>query len=156
MMNKGGSRSIRIKEEISEDLATLLRSKNQILEWKEAIAKRVAHCEDVYLKETVMGNIIRGFDPDSMAVREKNRGTTKAEQKESDEKEKLFTGSSYPIWLERQKAAALKLAQVKQEAQPSMSTSAAGTTAVQDKAGITASLPASGNGSGPPQKKQKA
>ncbi len=140
-MSKVGQRLVRVKEEVSEDLANLLRSKRQILEWKTTIAKRVAHCEDVYLKETNMGNIIRGFDQDASALREKHRGQTKAEQKESDDKEKLFSGSSYPVWIERQNAA---------RAKPSTGT----TSTTQQSQGITrvasqSSIP------GPPQKKPK-
>lgn len=98
-------RASRVKEEVSADLAALIAQKKQILEWKAKVTTRLVYSEDIYLKETQMGNIIRGFDQDASIQKEKNRNR---DNKESDEKEKLFSGSSYAVWMERQHAAKLK------------------------------------------------
>jgi len=99
----------RVKEEMSEDLAELLRKQKQIQEWKETVQKRISRIEDVYLRDSSMGNIIRGFDQDASLVTTgpgpRNRHK---DNKELDDKEKMFSGSSYAVWAERQHAAAVK------------------------------------------------
>ena len=96
----------RVKEEVSEDLNELLRRQKQIQEWKGAVKKRVARLEDVYLRDSSMGNIIRGFDQDaSMVPGQKHRHK---DNKELDDKEKMFSGSSYAVYAERVNAAAAK------------------------------------------------
>ena len=95
-----------MKEELSEELNELLRKHKQIQEWKDAVQRRIARLEDVYLRDSSMGNIIRGFDQDaSMAPSQKHRHK---DNKELDDKEKMFSGSSYAVCAERQHAAAVR------------------------------------------------
>ena len=104
-------RAVRLKEEVSQDLAALLKHQNEIKEWQAAVNRRVQSMEEAYLRETAMGNIVRGFDQDASNATFKNRN--KADTREVDEKEKLFSGSSFPIFDARQKAAAAKAAAAK-------------------------------------------
>ena len=137
-MSAKSPRSARVKDETSEDLAALLKHQKQLRDWQNVVQRRIVQLEETYLKETSMGNIIRGFDQDAgLAARgERNRGR---DQKESDEKEKLFSGSSYTVWLERQNLLLKKMTQAQEQA--------AGVPRVASQTSLSAG--------GPPAKKQK-
>ena len=120
----------KVKEEISEDLAVLLKHQKQIKEWQGKVEKRISTIEDLYLKETPLGNLVRGFDQDAMIASRRNR-----ENKEADEKEKLFSGSSYTVWLERNKDKIEKLIPKVE------STSAATTSPVESTQSSTSTAP---------------
>jgi hypothetical protein len=92
-------RTPRFKEEMSDELAELLKNQRQIKDWQSAIHKRVSRLEELYLKETSMGNIIRGFDLDATQNKDKNRHK---DNKDGDDKERMFSGSSFEIYSERQ------------------------------------------------------
>ena len=109
-MSAKSPRSVRVKEEMSEDLAALLKHQKQLRDWQSTVQKRIIQLEETYLKETSMGNMIRGFDQDAGGGAARGDRNRSRDQKESDDKEKLFSGSSYPVWLERQNAMLKKLA----------------------------------------------
>jgi hypothetical protein len=98
----------RIKEEVSDDLAELLKKQKQVQDWQQQVQKRIGRLEEIYLKESTMGNIIRGFDQDasiSSGGRDRNRHK---ENKEAEEREKMFSGSSYTVHVGRQNAIAVR------------------------------------------------
>ena len=93
---------ILIKEENKE---TMFDKKQKLQELREyqnesklllnKVNKRITELEENYLSETTLGNIVRGFDIDG-----KNQRLKSWDDKEQSFKEKLFSCSSYEIWLE--------------------------------------------------------
>ena len=61
------------------------------------VNKKISELEDVYLMETTNGNIIRGWDLDSKLPRARNGD-------DKDSAFKLFSCSSYNVWLENKMA----------------------------------------------------
>jgi hypothetical protein len=87
-----------VKEEMSEEMVTLLKNQRQIKEWQIMVKGRLNEMEDAYLRETPFGNVIRGFEVDGGTRSRGDRG-----REINDEKERLFSGSSWPVWEERAK-----------------------------------------------------
>ena len=92
------SSRVRVKEEISEEMVTLLKNQKQIKEWQAAVKSRLFDMEDAYLRETPFGNVIRGFEVEGGTRSRGERG-----REINDEKERLFSGSSWVVWEERMK-----------------------------------------------------
>lgn len=57
---------------------------------------KISELEDIYLSETTMGNIIKGWDIDG-----KNASRLLESRDNSNFKERLFSCSSYETWLEK-------------------------------------------------------
>lgn len=95
------STSPRGKREVpSDDLVALLKHQKQIKEWQDAVSKRILSMEDTYLRDTPMGNIVRGFDTDGVGGT--RGGGRHKEGTTIDDKERLFSSSSQAVYLERQ------------------------------------------------------
>ena len=50
------------KEEVSEEMAALLKNQKAIKEWQALVKTRLYEMEDAYLRDTPFGNIVRGFE----------------------------------------------------------------------------------------------
>ena len=77
---------------IKKRLKELQESEIEIKSYLSQVNKKIVEIEESYLAETNLGNIIRGFDIDGKAQR--------SYIKNPDEREKLFSCSSYEMWLE--------------------------------------------------------
>jgi hypothetical protein len=86
----------RVKEEVSEDMVTLLKNQKQIKEWQAQLRTRLHDMEDAYLRETPFGNVVRGFEVEGGTRSRGDRG-----REINDEKERLFSGSSWQVYEER-------------------------------------------------------
>lgn len=85
-----------MKEEISEEMASLLKNQKQIKEWQAQLRTRLYEMEDAYLRETPFGNVVRGFEVEGGTRSRGDRG-----REINDEKERLFSGSSWQVFEER-------------------------------------------------------
>lgn len=86
------------KEEVSEEMAALLKNQKAIKEWQALVKTRLYEMEDAYLRDTPFGNIVRGFEVEGGTRSRGERG-----REINDEKERLFSGSSWSVWEERTK-----------------------------------------------------
>ena len=77
----------------------MARHQKHLREWQMNVHERIEVMEDSYLKETSMGNIIRGFDQDTQPLRFKDKAAKDLES----EKERLFSSSNHSVYQERQK-----------------------------------------------------
>ena len=77
-------------------MAALLKSRSQVHEWQAQVDKRLYEMEDAYLKETPFGNVIRGFEIEGGTRSRGERG-----REINDEKERLFSASSWKVYEER-------------------------------------------------------
>ena len=77
---------------IKKRLKELQESEIEINSYLSQVNKKIVEIEESYLAETNLGNIIRGFDIDGKSQR--------SSVKNPDEREKLFSCSSYEMWLE--------------------------------------------------------
>ena len=84
------------KEEVSEEMMALMKSRNQVKENAAQVEKRLFEMEDAYLKETPFGNVIRGFEVEGGTRSRGERG-----REINDEKERLFSASSWKVYEER-------------------------------------------------------
>ena len=90
------SRAVRVKEDVSEEMTALLKNQKAIKEWQALVTTRLYEMEDAYLRDTPFGNIVRGFEIEGGTRSRGERG-----REINDEKERLFSGSSWPVWEER-------------------------------------------------------
>jgi hypothetical protein len=95
-MSRTPSAKIQPKEELSEEMIALLKSRNQVKDWSSQVEKRLYEMEDAYLKETPFGNVIRGFEVEGGTRSRGERG-----REINDEKERLFSASSWKVYEER-------------------------------------------------------
>ena len=77
--------------EPSEEMLELLEHHKQVRTWIRDVEERIAKLETSYLEETPMGNIVRGW--------EQSRVFSSRSRRVAD-KERLFSHSSYTVWLE--------------------------------------------------------
>ena len=86
------------------DMKALLDHQKEIRMWLQDVNRKIARLEDQYLDDTTNGNIIRGWD-----VEGRNSvvgtATTSSRVRGVDGKEKLFSNSSYKVWVAAQSAA---------------------------------------------------
>eukprot|EP01038_Epipyxis_sp_PR26KG_P005567 gene5567-7690_t len=85
------------------NLNSLILHKSEIEQWIQLVQKKIYELETGYLEESHLGNIIKGFEIDgrSQAVPMRSRlGVING----VDEKDRLFSYSSYHTWLENSKS----------------------------------------------------
>jgi hypothetical protein len=80
-----------------QELNGLLDHQKQLKEWLNEVNQRIYELEASYLEETPTGNIVRGWDIDSKS--------TPMRPKQIEEKERIFSGSSYQNWIENKSLA---------------------------------------------------
>ena len=95
-MSRAPSSKTQVKEELSEEMMSLLKSRSQVKDWTAQVEKRLYEMEDAYLKETPFGNVIRGFEVEGGTRSRGERG-----REINDEKERLFSASSWKVYEER-------------------------------------------------------
>lgn len=78
---------------INNEMKGLLEHQAEIQKWLTEVNRRLYDLEGQYLEDTPFGNIIRGWDN-----QDPSRGLTL--RRGFEEKERLFSHSSYKIWLE--------------------------------------------------------
>eukprot|EP01041_Mallomonas_annulata_P007313 gene7313-14911_t len=81
----------KIPSSISE-LHGLIEHQKQLRDWLVEVEKRIFELETSYLEETPNGNIVRGWDIENKS--------TPMRPRQIDEKERIFSGSSYQIWMD--------------------------------------------------------
>lgn len=81
-----------IKRE-SAEMRALLEHQSEIKDWLHLVENRIFELETSYLEETPLGNIVRGWDIDG-------KPSTTSRPKHVDEKERIFSLSSYQIWVD--------------------------------------------------------
>lgn len=92
-MNKGTTSSSSQPKPCSEEMMQLLQHQKEISEWISSVKYRIYELETSYLDEpNSLGNVIRGWDADGRI------GPIKKQI--SDEKDRLFSNSSYQVWSE--------------------------------------------------------
>ncbi len=74
----------------SEDLKKLKEHHDEIKQWINSVQSKIYELETSYLEETQLGNIIKGWEIDGRPPL-KLRG-------QCEEKERLFSFSSYEVW----------------------------------------------------------
>ena len=85
-----------------------------------------------------MGNIIRGFDLDASSLKEKaDKSRRDRDHKYSDDKERMFSGSCYAVYHDRQQATLLKAAEGNGAILPTASTASATASAAADIRNVT-------------------
>jgi Histone acetyltransferase subunit NuA4 len=89
----GGSVSSKSLTHYSDDLKGLLEHQLQIKRWSAEVNSKIYSLEESYLEETPLGNIIRGWEIDGKPLPFKMKG--------QEEKERLFSFSSYQIWSDK-------------------------------------------------------
>lgn len=77
----------------SAELKGLLEHQKQIKGWLSDVKKRIYETETMYLEETQLGNVVKGWEVDGRPPLARVRG-------QCDEKERLFSYSSYETWVE--------------------------------------------------------
>jgi hypothetical protein len=92
------------------DLRDLLEHQAEIKDWLQLADQRIYELEESYLESTPLGNIIRGWEIDGKPMPSRPRTV--------DEKERLFSNSSYHVYLENKSAAEGKPAPGKSEGNP--------------------------------------
>lgn len=103
---------------ISKDMKDILEHQQQIKTWLSDVKRKIFETETIYLEETQLGNIVKGWEIDGKPPISRVRG-------QCDDKERLFSYSSYESWTENKQAQDSKHGEKK----PIVSTSAViGTT----------------------------
>ena len=103
---------------ISKNMKDILEHQQQIKTWLSDVKRKIFETETIYLEETQLGNIVKGWEIDGKPPISRVRG-------QCDDKERLFSYSSYESWTENKQAQDSKLGEKK----PIVSTSAViGTT----------------------------
>lgn len=78
-------------KEDSAEMKDLLDHQKQIKTWLADVKKRIYETETMYLEETQLGNVVKGWEVDSRPPLARVRG-------QCEEKERLFSYSSYETW----------------------------------------------------------
>ena len=89
----GGTTTSKSAAHNSADLKGLLEHQSQIKQWLKDVNSKIYTLEEAYLEETPLGNIIRGWEIDGKPLPLKMKG--------QEEKERLFTFSSYQMWFDK-------------------------------------------------------
>lgn len=87
----GSHQDVSVPIEPSEEMQELLEHHKQIKTWMKDVEERISKLETSYLEDTPMGNIVRGWEQSKVFSSRSRRVT---------DKERLFSHSSYAIWLE--------------------------------------------------------
>lgn len=74
------------------DLKDLLEHQAEIRDWLQLADQRIYELEEAYLEQTPLGNIIRGWEIDGKPLA--------ARPKTVDDKERLFSNSSYQVYID--------------------------------------------------------
>ncbi len=77
-----------------DNMKILLDQQQQLQNWHRQVVKKIFELETVYLDESSFGNVVRGWDLDGRLGPIRPRGQV-------DDKERIFSNSSYSSWLER-------------------------------------------------------
>lgn len=78
-------------EDLSDEMKELLEHRKEIKSWIANINQKIFELETSYLEEhNSLGNVIKGWDPDGR--------TLPIKRTINDEKDRLFSNSSYEIW----------------------------------------------------------
>ena len=80
---------------VSPELQALTDHQKQIKSWLAEVEAKISTLEETYLEETTLGNVVRGWEQDGKSV-------PLFKMKGQEDKEKIFSMSSYQVWLERQ------------------------------------------------------
>lgn len=100
---------------VSDDMKALLEYQQQLKSWLHDVKKKIYETETIYLQETQLGNVIKGWEIDGRPPLSRVRG-------QCEEKERLFTFSSYESYLEHKQNQEAGL----QEKKPSTAAAPAG------------------------------
>ena len=79
----------------SNELSRLKEHHKDILKWSETVKNKIHEVETIYLEDTKLGNIIRGWELDGRPV------SSHRNRSQHEEKERLFSSSSYQDWLDQ-------------------------------------------------------
>ena len=79
---------------ISEELRILTEHQKQIKSWLSEVQQKITTLEDSYLEDTTLGNVVRGWEVDGKAA-------PLFKMKGQEDKERIFSNSSYSVWLDR-------------------------------------------------------
>lgn len=74
------------------DLKELLEHQVEIKDWLQMAEQRIYELEEAYLEGTPMGNIIRGWEIDGKPLASRPKAV--------DDKERLFSNSSYQVYID--------------------------------------------------------
>mmetsp|Transcript_38779 Transcript_38779/g.77250 ORF Transcript_38779/g.77250 Transcript_38779/m.77250 type:complete len:133 (+) Transcript_38779:22-420(+) len=75
-------------EPVSEEMKSALEHQQQIRTWLQDVKRKIFETETIYLEETQLGNIVKGWEIDGRPPLSRVRG-------QCDEKERLFSYSSF-------------------------------------------------------------
>ena len=78
-------------------MKALLDHQKEIRSWLRDVNRKIARLEEQYLDDTTNGNIIRGWETDA-----RNSTSGGSRLRGIDDKEKLFSNSSYRVWVASQ------------------------------------------------------
>lgn len=79
----------------SDEMKGLMDHQKQIKAWLAEVHAKIATLEESYLEETTLGNVVRGWEVDGKAA-------PLFKMKGQEDKEKIFSYSSYQVFLDRQ------------------------------------------------------
>jgi hypothetical protein len=77
----------------SDEMKGLLEHQKKIQSWLHNVNNKIYSLEESYLEETPLGNIVRGWEIDGKLLPLKTKG--------QEERERLFSFSSYQIWMDK-------------------------------------------------------
>ena len=80
---------------ISDELKSLTEHQKQIKSWLSEVQQKISTMEESYLEDTTLGNVVRGWEVDGKAA-------PLFKMKGQEDKERIFSNSSYSMWLDRQ------------------------------------------------------
>lgn len=78
----------------TDEMKDLLNQQKQIMTWLSDVKRRIYETETTYLEETQLGNVIKGWEIDGRPPLMRVRG-------QCEDKERLFSYSSYETWAEQ-------------------------------------------------------
>jgi hypothetical protein len=81
------------KGDVSEKMKALLEHQQQLKTWLHDVKHKIYETETIYLEETQLGNLVKGWEIDGRPPLSRVRG-------QCEEKERLFTYSSYETLME--------------------------------------------------------
>jgi hypothetical protein len=80
------------KKKRREELKELIESQQQLKDLLRDVEQKIYELEGIYLEETPMGNILKGWEIDGKPLSNRPRTV--------DEKERLISNSSYRVYME--------------------------------------------------------
>jgi len=88
-----GGKLIKTEKNSENEILKGLSDHHQLIKgWLQDVEKKIAELEDSYLDDTTFGNAARGWDAENKNVPPRFKLT--------DEREKVFSRSSYHVWME--------------------------------------------------------